>query len=128
MNTTEGKAMPVTDKPSAPGRGASLAPGGLVSPTTIDRAQLRLKKVRRKEVREPVSVQDALQLLRPQIVRLVRLGYQLKEIAEFLADDGKGGGIEVDAQALADVVAAGRLGTRSKAGLPVPITGNMPEL
>lgn len=59
---------------------------------------------------------------------LVRLGYQLKEIAEFLADDGKGGGIEVDAQALADVVAAGSLGTRSKAGLPVPITGNMPEL
>ena len=40
----------------------------------------------------------------------------------------EGGGIEVDAQALADVVAAGRLGTRSKAGLPVPITGNMPEL
>lgn len=81
-----------------------------MSPTTIDRARLRLKKVRCKEVREPVSVQDALQLLRPQIIRPVRLGYQLKEIAEFLADDGKGGGIAVDAQALADVVAAGRSG------------------
>lgn len=86
-----------------------------ISIETIERLKTKLKAVPPKPRTEVESKKEAVLMLRAEIEKLRRDGYDWNDVAALIADDGQGGGIEVKGSSIKAFLSTPRMGgTRRK--------------
>ena len=86
-----------------------------ISIETIERLKTKLKAVPPKPRTEVESKKEAVLMLRAEVEKLKRDGYDWNDVAALIADDGQGGGIEVKGSSIKAFLSTPRTGgTRRK--------------
>ena len=83
-----------------------------ISIDTIERLKSKLQAVPPKPRTEVESNKEAVLMLRTEVEKLRRDGYDWNDVAELLKDDGQGGGIVVKGSTIKAFMAAPRPSTK----------------